>query len=256
LAVTFARKKINEEIVSWAALNTLFTAIHNWQNVYRVEISKSIENLEISLNSIIRINTQNERLLPVLGQDFPKLIELVGKAENTINIMKKKTLTELDILIIRQILQDSLNISKELFLMIQKQLINNEKIIESLLLTKDYSWENNIDFRKQLTSEMQIIINSSENDLSKVVKKLPRALLHLDKLLETIIAYNEKKEILLNYPIAKTTIEEIFRKKKNVFAKDLPFDVRYAEEYLGLFYSQNYRDYTFDRQKMLLLKKT
>ena len=139
-------------------------------------------------------------------------------------------------------------------MIIQEKLNNYENAIGSLLITEDYSWENNVAFRKQLTSEMQIVINSSKNELSQVIEKLPGALSHLDQLVRLIIGYNEKKEILLNYPIAERAIEEILRKKKNVYAQDLPFDIKYAEEYLGLFYSQNYRELSFDRQKMLLIK--
>ena len=256
LAVTFARKKLDEKTISWDALNSIFTAIHNWQNVYEAEISKSIDYLETSLNSIVSINTQNHRLLLVLGKDFSKIIDLVELAKNIKNNMKKKALNVLDILIIREVLQDSLDVAKNIFLIIQEHLISSEKAIESLLLTKDYSWENKIALRKQLTSEIQIVLDSSNNDLGLLMKKIPEALSHLDQLIESIIEYDEKKEILLNYPVAKKSIEKILRKKKNVYAHDLPFDNKYAEEYLSLFYSQNYRHFSLDRQKMLLTKNT
>ena len=256
LAVTFARKKLDEKTGSWIALKALFVALHNWQKQYSTEISKSIEYLQTSLNSIASLSTQNEILLPVLGQNFSKLMDLVRRAENIRNCMKKKTLNVLNILIIREVLQASLSIATDVFLIIQEQLISNEKAIESLLLTKDYSWENNVALRKQLTSEMEMIISSSKNDLSQVVEKLPTSLSYLDQLVGSIIAYNEKKEILLNYPIAEGAIEELLRKKKNVYAQDLPFDIKYAEEYLRLFYSQNYLEFSFDRQKMLLMKNT
>ena len=256
LAVTFARKKLDEKAVSWIALKALFVALHNWQKQYSAEISKSIECLQSSLNSIVSLSTQNERLLPVLGQNFSKLMDLVRRAENIRNCMKKKTLNVLNILIIREVLQSSLSIARDIFLIVQEQLISNEKAIESLLLTKDYSWENNVALRKQLTSEMEIIISSSKNELSQVIEKLPKSLSYLDHLVGSIIAYNEKKEILLNYPIAERAIEELLRKKKNVYAQDLPFDIKYAEEYLRLFYSQNYLKFSFDRQKMLLMSNT
>ena len=77
LAVTFARKKLDKKIVSWIALKALFVALHNWQKQYSAEISKSIEYLQTSLDSIVSLSTQNERLLPVFGQNFSKLIDLV-----------------------------------------------------------------------------------------------------------------------------------------------------------------------------------
>ncbi|MCG3260900.1 MAG: hypothetical protein H7644_14190, partial [Candidatus Heimdallarchaeota archaeon] len=218
LAITFARKKLDEKAGSWIALKALFIALHNWQKQYSTEISKSIEYLQTSLNSIASLSTQNERLLPVLGQNFSKLMDLVRRAENIRNCMKKKTLNVLNILIIREVLHASLSIARDIFLIVHEELISNEKAIESLLLTEDYSWENNVALRKQLTSEMEIIISSSKNDFSQVIEKLPRSLSYLDQLVGSIIAYNEKKEILLNYPLAERAIEELLRKKKNVYA--------------------------------------
>lgn len=256
LAVTFARKKLDEKTGSGIALKTLFVAIHNWQKLYGAEISKSIEYLQTSLDSIANLSTRNKRLLPVLGQNFSKLMDLVRRAENIRECMKKKTLNTLNILVIREIMQASLSITRDIFLIVQEQLISDEKAIESLLLTKDYSWENNVASQKQLTSEMEILTSASKNELGQVIEKLPTYSSYLDQFVESIIAYNEKKEILLNYPTAERAIEELLRKKKNVYAQDLPFDIKYAEEYLGLFYSQNYLDFSFDREKMLLMKNT
>ena len=83
-------------------------------------------------------------------------------------------------------------------MIVQEELTSNEKAIESLLLTKDYSWEKNVEWRKKITSEMEMVVNSSEYDLSEVMENLPRSLSYLDELVGSIVAYNDKKEILLN----------------------------------------------------------
>jgi len=210
--------------------------------------------LQNSLNSIVNISTQSERLLPILGDNFPKLMDLVKRAEDVRICMKKKTVNIMNILIIREVLQSSLRIARDVLLIVQEELTSNEKAIESLLLTKDYSWEKNVDWRKQLTSETEIVVNSSKYDLSKVMENLPRSLSYLDELVGTIVAYNEKKEILINYPIAEMAIEELLRQKKQVYAKDLPFNLKHAEEYLKLFYSQKYLDFSFDRENNSLMK--
>jgi len=255
LAVTFARKKLDENTVSWIGLNALFVALHNWQRQYSAEISKSMSCLQKSLNSIANLSTQSERLLPVLGDNFPKLMDLVKRAEDVRVCMKKKTLNIMNILIIREVLQSSLTIARDVLLIVQEELTSNEKAIESLLLTKDYSWEKNVEWRKQITSEMEMVVNSSKYDLSQVMENLPRSLSYLDELVGSIVAYNEKKEILLNYPLAEMAIEELLRQKKQVYAQDLPFDLKYAEEYLKLFYSQKYLDFSFDRENKSLMKK-
>jgi hypothetical protein len=87
------------------------------------------------------------------------------------------------------------------------------------------------------------------------VENLPKALSYIDECVGTIAKYNEKKELLLNYPVAEIAIEDLFRKKKHISAKDLPFEPEYAEEYLKLFYSQRYREFSFDEANMLLMRK-
>jgi len=210
--------------------------------------------LQKSLNSIVNLSTQSERLLPVLGDNFPKLMDLVKRAEDVRVCMEKKTLNVMNILIIREVLQSSLRIARDVLLIVQEELTSNEKAIESLLLTKDYSWEKNVEWRKQITSEMEMVVNSSKYALSQVMENLPRSLSYLDELVGSIVTYNEKKEILLNYPLAERAIEELLRQKKQVYAQDLPFNLKYAEEYLKLFYSQKYLEFSFDRENNCLMK--
>jgi hypothetical protein len=51
-------------------------------------------------------------------------------------------------------------------------------------------------------------------------------------------------------------VENLLKEKKRVSAEDLPFESKYAEEYLKLFYSQKFREFSFDRTNMLLTRKT
>jgi hypothetical protein len=254
LAVTFAKKKLDEKAASGIALNAVFAALHNWQRQYSAEISKSMGCLQNSLNSIVNLSTQSEKLLPILGDNFPKLMDLVKRAEDTRICMEKKTLNVMNILIIREVLQSSLRIAGDVLLIVQEKLASDEKAIESLLLTKDYSWEKNVELRKQITSETEMVVNSSKYDLSQVMKNLPRSVSYLDELVGSVVEYNEKKEILLNYPIAEMAIEELLEQKKKVYAQDLPFNLKYAEEYLKLFYSQKYLEFSFDRENNFLMK--
>jgi len=101
---------------------------------------------------------------------------------------------------------------------------------------------------------MEMLISSSKYDMSQVMENLPRSVSYLDELVDSIVEYNEKKEILLNYPLAEMAIEELLRQKKQVYAQDLPFNLKYAEEYLKLFYSQKYLEFSFDRENNSLMK--
>jgi hypothetical protein len=106
-----------------------------------------------------------------------------------------------------------------------------------------------------MASAMEVILNSSKYELNQVMENLPKALSYVDECARTIVMYNEKEELLLNYPIARIAIEDLFRQKKNVSAQDLPFEPKYAEEYLRLFYSEKYREFAFDDANMLLTRR-
>ncbi len=254
LAVKFAKKQLEEHIVPWNALNALFISLHNWEKQYGVEISKSMKYLQESLTYVGNLSTRSERLFSVLGGNFPRLMDLVKRAEDIRFYIEKKRLDVMNILIIHDVFQSSLSIAKDVLLIVQEELMSNEKAIESLLFTKDYSWEKNVAWRKQITSEMEMVVNSSKSELSQVMENLPKSFSYLDELVGLIVAYNEKKEILLNYPIAEMAIKKSLAQKNQVCAQELPFELHYAEEYLKLFHSQKYPEFSFDSETMCLMK--
>ena len=107
-----------------------------------------------------------------------------------------------------------------------------------------------------MDSAMKIVLESSNIKLGEVLGSLPKFLGYVDDCVETIGSYSDMEELLLNYPIAEMTFENLFREKKSVSVKDLPFEPKFAEEYLKLFYSQKFSEFSLDRVNMLLTKKT
>jgi hypothetical protein len=51
-------------------------------------------------------------------------------------------------------------------------------------------------------------------------------------------------------------VEDLLRERNRISAEDLPFGPKFAEEYLKLFYSQRYREVSFDGTSMALIRKT
>jgi hypothetical protein len=109
---------------------------------------------------------------------------------------------------------------------------------------------------KRMAAAMKITSKSSKVKLSEVLESLPKFLSYMDEGIETIALYNYMEELLLNYPIAEIAVGNILREKKCISAEDLPFEPKYAEEYLKLFYSQKFREFSFDKANMLLTKRT
>ena len=254
-SITFAKQKLDEKEEPWIAVGALFASLNNWRKQYSVGISKSMEHLRNSLTTIAGLSTQTEKLLPVLGAEFPKMMENAKKAEEIKNIMEKNALSVTNVIVIRDALQSSLSIAKDVLSFLYEELKGKEKTIESLLPTEEYLWERNVALREQMTSAVEMILNTSKYGLNQVLEKLPKSLLYLDECTETIALYNEKIEALLNYPIAEIAIEDLLRENKPISAQNLPFEPKYSEEFLKLFYSKNYRDFSFDKTNMLLVKK-
>ena len=81
-SIAFAQKNLGEKATPWIALDALFNALNNWNKQYKAQISKTVAHLQNSLAAIANLSTQNGRLLQVLGDDFPKMMENAKKAEN------------------------------------------------------------------------------------------------------------------------------------------------------------------------------
>jgi hypothetical protein len=207
------------------------------------------------LTTIANLSTQNEKLL-VLGDDFPKMMENAKKAENIKIDIAKKTLNVINVIAIKDVYQSSLSIARDVLSILYKKLKSKEKAIELLAPSEDFLWEKNDALIKRMASAMEITSEPSKVKLSEVLESLPKFLSYVDECVKTIALYNYMEELLLNYPIAEIAVENLFREKKCISAEDLPFAPKYAEEYLKLFYSQKFREFSFDKANMLLTKRT
>jgi len=255
-SITFAQKKLDEKATPWIALDALFTALNNWNKQYKVQISKSLGHLQSALASIAELSNQTEKLQSVLGDDFPKMMENAKKAENIKIDIEKRALNVVNALTIKDVFQSSLSIGKDVLSIFDEKLKSKEKAIERLAPSEEFFWEKNDALMKRMASAMEMTSKSSNVKLSEVLESLPKFLSYVDECLETIALYTDMEELLLNYPIAEKAVENLLREKKRISAEDLPFEPKYAEEYLKLFYSQKFREVSLDRANMLLTKKT
>ena len=254
-SIAFAKKKLYEKATPWIALDALYSAFTNWNKQYKVQISKSVNQLQSTLAFISNLSIQNGRLQQVLGDDFPKMMENAKKAETIKLDIEKRKLNIINVIAIRDVFQSSLSIARSVLSILYEKLKDKEKAVELLLPSEDFLWEKNDALFKRMDAAMETA-NSSNVKLSEVLESLPKFLSYVDECVETIGLYAEMEELLLNYPIAERAVENLFREKTSVSAEDLPFELKYAVEYLKLFYSQKYREFSFDRTNMLLTKKT
>lgn len=251
--VAFAKQKL-DEAAPWTAMDALFTAFNNWKRQYSANIAQSVEALKNSLAPIAALRTQRELLEPVLGDALTNLTDDAKKAED-IKVRIEKPLGIISVITIKDTLQSSLSIAREVLSILYAKLESTEASIEGLLPTKEYSWERNDALSKRMQTAIEIICDSENHTLNQVLENLPKALSDLNECVETVVKYSEKKEFLLNYPIAEMAIEDLLKQKKCIAAQDLPFEPKYAEEYLRLFYIQRFSEFSFDETGLSLMRR-
>ena len=256
-AISFAKEKLNEKTAPWVAIDTLLVSLNNWRRQYSADILSSVERLKASLGYIVKMNSQVKSLSPALNEaNYARIVALIKTAESIEISIEQKAVNAIEVILISSIFQSSLDIARDILLMLNQELLNKEQAIESLLPTADYLWEKNITLKERMALAVETVTNPSKYGLKHTLETLPRFLANLDECATTIILYHERKEILLNYPTAETAIETQLDEKLQVSARDLPFESKYSEEFLRLFYSHKYPAFSFDEQNMVLAKKT
>jgi hypothetical protein len=252
-AVAFAKKKLDEK-APWQSIQELYVALNNWRKQYSAEIAKSTEYLKRSLIPIIALPKQNDRLAPVMGDKMPIILAHAKKAQS-LKETSDKNLNVLNLITIRNLLDTTLDISKDIFTVLNDALQYQEKSIEDMLPTSNYLWEKNATLDERVT-EALTVLSSPRSKVNEIMENLPRFEGYIDECIQTLIIYNERREFLLNYPVAKIAIEDQLKTKVKLTAADLPFEAKYSAQYLQVFYLQNFNDYDFDKQNTWLTKKS
>jgi hypothetical protein len=253
-AIGFAKKKLDDQ-APFLAVQELYVALNNWRRQYGAEIAKSTEYLKSSLIPIINLSSQSDRLSPVLGDKTPLILGDAKKAQQIKAASEKKPLNVLSLITIQDLLDGVLDLSKDVFTILDKALNDQEKSIEGMLPTSNYLWEKNATLNERMT-EALTVLSSPKSKVNDIMENLPKFEGYIDECIQTLTIYNERREFLLNYPMAKLTIEDQLKLKSKLTVSDLPFEPKFAAEYLRVYYLQNFNDYEFDTQNVWLTKKT
>ncbi|HEX7483223.1 MAG TPA: hypothetical protein VF350_07135, partial [Candidatus Bathyarchaeia archaeon] len=226
---------------------------------YGVEIQASMKHLQNSLEPIASLSYQSDALLAVFGENTPKVLGYAKKAEemkvNAQKMVEKEKLDILDVITLQSDVQAFLSIANEVLTILYAGLINDEDVIDRLTPTKDYLWEKNSTLHERLKKVTETLSNPSNYKINQIMENLPSYLSYVDEAIQTLSVYNERKEFLLNYPLAEAAIEERLKVKEQLMPQDLPFQPRFAAEYLRLYYTQRYGEYSFDKDNAVLIRR-
>jgi hypothetical protein len=259
-AVEFAQEKLSSKEAPWIAIEALYNALNNWKRQYGNEIQTSMRYLQGSLKPLAYLSLQSEILPSVFGESTTKVIGHSKNAEvmrvSAEKRLEKDRLEIVDVVALKDDILAYIDIANDLLSMLYGNLISMEEDIEHLLPTKDYLWEKNMVLRERLEIATKQLSNPSSYKINEILQKLPQYLPYIEEAMKTLAMYSERKEFLLNYPLAEVTIAEKLKTKEELLPKDLPFQPQFAAEYLRLYYSQRYGEYTFDKDNLVLTKRS
>jgi hypothetical protein len=240
-------------------VEALFNSLNNWKRQYSTEIQATMRYLRTALDPIANLNFQNETLPSVFGDNTFKVLSYAKKAElmkaTSEKRLEKEKADMLDVVALKDDVQGFIEIASDILSMLYSGLISNEETIDRLLPTKDYLWEKNSTLRDRLKKTTEILGNPSSYQINQIMENLTKYLSYVDEAVQTLAVYSERKEFLLNYPLAEAAIEEQLKVKEKLLPQDLPFHPRFAAEYLRLYYTQRFGDYAFDKDNLVLTKR-
>jgi len=258
-AIEFTNQKIEAKESPWIAIEALYNSLNNWSRQYGADILASMRYLRDSLAPIASLSSQSDILPPVFGENLPKVLDYAKKAEGMRMLISKKaekqSLSIVDVVSLKDDIQSFLGIAQDVLSMLYTELVSEEDTIDRLMPTKEYLWETNSNLRERLKKATETLANPSNYKINQIMENLPKSLAYVDETVQTLAVYWERREFLLNYPTAEAAIEEQLKTKNRLTPKDLPFQSRFAGEYLRLYYSQRFGGYSFDKDSMQLTKK-
>jgi hypothetical protein len=257
-SVEFAQEKLATKEAPWIAIEALYNSLNNWKRQYGSDIKASMKYLRTSLTPIARLSRSGD-LAPVFGENTRKVLGYAQKAEemkaNAEIRAEKEELDILDVIALKDDVQSFLRISNDVLTMLYSGLVSDEEAIDRLLPTKDYLWEKNSNLRDRLKNVTETLANPLSYKINQIMENLPTYLSYLEEAVQTLAVYSERKEFLLNYPLAEAAIEERLKEKQSLLPQDLPFPPRFAAEYLRLYYSTRFGEYAFDTDNLALTKR-
>lgn len=259
-SVEFAKENLEKKQAPWTAIQALYIALNNWKRQYVSDIQLSLKYLRRSLDPIANLTFQSDVLASVFGDNTTKVLDYAKKAEAMKVLIDtqadKEDFDILNLIKFKDDVQSYLFIANDVLSMLYSSLSTDEKTIETLLPTKDYLWEKNITLRETLEKATSVLQDTSTYKINQTMENLPDYLSYVNEAVKTLANYSERKEFLLNYPLAYAAIEECLKHKKKILPQDLPFQPRFAAEYLRLYYSERYGEYAFDKDNQALSKRS
>ena len=193
--VNFAREKLHKQEI-FHAISGLYSALMSWKKLYGEQVDESIKQLNTSLNPIIELGNSPDKLAPIIGDKLPSILADAKRAEAIKKTTEKTKATVINLIIFREMLDLFVETSKDALSVLYEEVKDKEQTIDDLSPAEDSFWTKNPTLRIRMTDAIQELYNPKAQ-ISQIMAHLPRYLDYVDEAVQTIAAYNDRKELLL-----------------------------------------------------------
>jgi hypothetical protein len=145
----------------------------------------------------------------------------------------------LKVILIRDKILSTVNIVEQIIGLLYQILTDLEYKIKQLLPREDYEWNRNMTLTSRMKESLQVLENYEKYDINEIVDHLYKVLSYFDEAIDTIEYYNERKEMLLNYPLFEKKIRRILEERSVITIEDMGVSERYGMEYLKMYHRTN-----------------
>ncbi|MFH2111614.1 MAG: hypothetical protein ABIJ47_10200 [Candidatus Bathyarchaeota archaeon] len=240
-----SREKIEED-EPWVIIDAILVSLKNWEKQYSAEIMSATRPINDSVETILQLSKRKSSLMPLLGEKYELIQALSGKVAKRNFAEEDQNLKVLKVILIRDTILSTVNVVGRIIGLLYYHLQDLEFNINLLLPREDYEWNRNMTLTERMNQSLEVINNYERYRIDEIITHLYRVLSYIDEAVDTIEYYNERREMLLNYPVFARKITRILDEKEEVKMDELGVAEKYGREYLKMYLRTTYSPLTLE----------
>ncbi|MCW4049835.1 MAG: hypothetical protein NWE89_08875 [Candidatus Bathyarchaeota archaeon] len=240
-----SRQKQDED-EPWVIIKAILVSLKNWEKQYSADIVNATRPINDSVETIVTLSKRKSSLLPLLGDKFELIQSLSEKVSKRDFTEGDENLKVLKVILIRDTILSTVTVVGRIIGLLYYHLQDLEFNINLLLPREDYEWNRNITLTERMNHSLEVINNYEKYGIDEIINHLYRVLSYIDEAVDTIEYYNERKEMLLNYPVFSKKISRILDLKEEVKLDELGVAENYGREYLKMYQRTTYSPLTLE----------
>ncbi len=240
-----SRQKIEED-EPWVIIKAILVSLRNWERQYSADILNATRPINDSIETIIQLSKRKSSLMPLLGDKYELIQSLSEQMTKRSFAEEDENLKVLKVILIRDTILSTVNVVGRIIGLLYYHLQDLEFNINLLLPREDYEWNRNMTLTERMNQSLEVINNYEKYRIDEIITHLYRVLSYIDEAVDTIEYYNERKEMLLNYPVFRKKITRILDERGEVKLGDLGVAEKYGIEYLKMYHRTTYSPLTLE----------